>query len=91
MPVALWALTHLTWAPKTRLAYALRFSLWPLILFSTQLGGPIARHMAGHASRYLMGLEQSFAHYVARSVWGAIFVFGICYLWLLMTRGRGSR
>lgn len=46
-PVAIWALSRRFWKPKTRLSWALRFALWPTIIFSSQLGGPFVRMLFG--------------------------------------------
>jgi len=42
LPVLLWWILRRYWKPKTRRSYALKFALWPAIIFSSQLAGPLA-------------------------------------------------
>jgi len=42
LPVLIWWALRRYWKPKTRRSYALKFSLWPAIIFSSQLAGPLA-------------------------------------------------
>jgi hypothetical protein len=79
IPIGIWFIAMRPWKPKIRTSYAARFSLWPSLLFSTQLGGPIARQMAGHESRYLTGFGQTLGAVLLLSVVAAPFAFGIGY------------
>lgn len=45
IPVVLWIVLLRPWKPKTRLMYALRFSLWPMIFWSLNLGPAISREL----------------------------------------------
>lgn len=55
LPLALWATVLRPWRPKSRSSYALRFSLWPLVILFSQLAGPFAREAFGVHSDYRMG------------------------------------
>lgn len=54
LPVLIWWVLRRHWKPKTRRSYALKFAFWPLIIFSSQLAGPLAREIFGISSRYSM-------------------------------------
>ena len=45
IPVVLWIVLLRPWKPRTRLMYALRFSLWPMIFWSLNLGPAISREL----------------------------------------------
>lgn len=53
-PVVIWWVLRRYWKPKTRGSFALKFAFWPLIIFSSQLAGPLAREIFGISSRYSM-------------------------------------
>lgn len=80
IPAATWLLLHKTWRPSTRVAYAFRFSLWPLIVASSQLGGPLARSLSGIKSRFLMDLPQTLMAVGIVSIILALPFFGVGYL-----------
>jgi hypothetical protein len=80
VPVGLLAMLHLTWTPKTRVAYSLRFAGWPCLFFSTQLGGPLAQALAGHSSRYMMDVGQTLKGLSVLSLVGAPIAFGLGWL-----------
>jgi hypothetical protein len=54
LPILIWWSLRRYWTPKTRRSYALKFAFWPLIIFSSQLAGPMARAIFGVPSRYSM-------------------------------------
>jgi hypothetical protein len=45
LPFVFWSLLLKNFKPKTRLKYALKFSLWPIIVSTFMLGGPISREL----------------------------------------------
>lgn len=57
LPLAFWLTVLRPWRPKSRSNYALRFSLWPLVVLCSQLAGPFAREAFGVHSDYRMGIE----------------------------------
>jgi len=59
LPILIWLLLRRFWTPKTRRGYALKFAFWPLIIFSSQLGGPMARAIFGIPSRYSMDMTSA--------------------------------
>ena len=79
IPIAVWYVAMRPWSPKTRIAYAARFALWPLVLVSTMLGGPLVRLIAGIESRYLPGFAPAAGAVVLISAVAAPFAFGIGY------------
>ncbi len=68
IPLLLRSLVMHKWKPRTRLIYALKFSLWPVIIFTYFLGGPISREIFGIESRYLMDLNQTFKGVIGLSM-----------------------
>jgi hypothetical protein len=59
IPLALWVVLHRCWKPKKKYTYAIRFSLWPVILLSSQLAGPLSRAFIGIPSVYSMNIERT--------------------------------
>ena len=53
IPIALYVAIFRLSPPANAKAYAIRHGCWPLVFFSNFLGGPIARAVSGHTSRYL--------------------------------------
>ncbi len=47
IPLAIWFFGMRKWHTNSRQSFALKISLWPLVIFSSQLGGPIARMIVG--------------------------------------------
>lgn len=80
IPLALWLLLRRLWSPTTRRGYAFKFSLWPMIFFSSQLGGPVAREFVGLHSAYSMSLGEALKGVIGLSVLLAPVFFGIGYL-----------
>jgi hypothetical protein len=59
IPILLCLLVMIPWKPKTRGLFALKFSLWPTILLSFNLGGPISRALIGHKISYMLDVNQT--------------------------------
>lgn len=59
VPITLWFLILRPWKPTTRLQYSARFALWPMVILSFNLGGPISRALFGIQSSYLMSMGES--------------------------------
>lgn len=57
LPLAFWLTILRPWRPTSRSNYALRFSLWPLVILCSQLASPFAREAFGVRSDYRMGVE----------------------------------
>ena len=53
VPIALYVVIFRLSPPANAKAYAIRFGCWPLVFLSNFLGGPMARAVTGHTSRYL--------------------------------------
>lgn len=88
IPCIVWFLRS-WWRPSPR-NYAWRFSLWPLILSSSQLGGPLARWMADIPSRNGGGVADKFLGVFGVSVLLAPFAFGVGYLVSKMVWPEGA-
>lgn len=57
LPVVLWLIILRSWKPTSRLQHSARFALWPMVILSFNLGGPVSRALFGIHSSYLMGLR----------------------------------
>ena len=53
VPMVLYLVIFRLSPPANAKAYAIRFGCWPLVFVSYVLGGPLARAVSGHTSRYL--------------------------------------
>ena len=56
IPLVLYFVVFHLSPPTTARAYAFRFGLWPLVVVSYTLGGPLARSFSGIQYRYAMDL-----------------------------------
>ena len=79
LPVLIWWLLRSYWTPKTRRGYALKFAFWPLIIFSSQLAGPMARAIFGIPSRYSMDMSSALQGVAGLVFLTAPFFWGIGY------------
>lgn len=79
VPIVFWLLIKLLWKPKTRISYAFKFSIWPAIILSSQLGGPIARELTGFNSRHLMDITSTLMGISLISLLTAPIFFAIGY------------
>lgn len=79
IPGGIWALSRLLISGATRTARAGRLSLWPTILASAFLGGPLVREAIGHPSRYGMGLGDAVIGIVGVTIFFAppMFLLGL--------------
>lgn len=77
IPLLLWFLGHKMWSPKSKIQYALRATLWPPIIFSYQLGGPMARMLLGIESAYARSLLDTFVGVVMMSILPMALAFSI--------------
>ncbi len=76
-PVAIWLLVMRPWRPENRVQYAARFAMWAVVGVSTAFGGPVARALMGHKSRYLMSVGQTLKGSILLVALGGAILFGI--------------
>lgn len=77
LPVVLWFLILKSWRPTSRPQYSARFALWPVIILSFSLGGPISRALFGIHSSYQMGLGETLRGLLVLAVVAAPVFFAI--------------
>lgn len=77
IPVVLWIVLLRPWKPKTRTMYALRFSLWPMIFWSSNLGPAISRELFEIHGSYVMGLDDTLKGFFVLSLVSAPAFIGI--------------
>jgi hypothetical protein len=53
VPIVLYVVIFRLSPPDNAKSYAIRFGCWPFVFLSNFLGGPLARAVSGHTSRYL--------------------------------------
>lgn len=84
IPVILWLVLLRPWKPKTRLMYAIRFSLWPIVVLSFNIAGPVSRKLYGINSSYLMSLGETLKGLVV-----LFFICGPVFFGIGWWRGKG--
>lgn len=77
IPVVLWIVILRPWKPKTRLTYSIRFSLWPMIFWSNNLGRAISRDIFDIHGAHVLGLGDALKGVVLLSLVSAPVFFGI--------------
>lgn len=77
IPLLLWLIILRSWKPQTRLMYSLRFSLWPMIFLSFNLGPAISREIFDIHSTYSHSLEDTLKGFIVLSLVSAPVFFGI--------------
>ena len=81
LPFVFWSLFMKNFKPKTRLKYALKFTLWPIILSTFMLGGPISRELIFRIdSNHNMSLLETTAGIIGLSIITGSIFFVIGYL-----------
>ncbi|NTW54253.1 MAG: hypothetical protein HGB15_05765 [Chlorobaculum sp.] len=79
IPVILSLVVMRNFKPRTRLLYALKFSFWPIVILTFNLGGPLSREIFGIESRYLMDLSRTIKGLVVLFIITAPIFFAIGY------------
>lgn len=81
LPLAIWFFGMRKWRTNSRRSFALKFSLWPLVIFSFQLGGPIARMIVGlPTSHHRLDLFGTLQGLIGIAIVTIPVMFGIGYL-----------
>lgn len=79
--IGIWQTSRIFWKPKSRVSWALRFSLWALIFFSFQLGGPFVRMLLGMPPRVGQpGFPSALASVLMLGFVGGVVLFPFGYL-----------
>src|SRR5512147_2426014 len=81
IPAFLWAVVLRPWRPRSRLACACRFALWPLVVLSFNLGVPLALQLLGLHATYGKSLGESLVFVFKASLVGGVFFFAIGWRW----------
>lgn len=76
IPIALWVVLLRPWKPKSRLMYALRFSLWPMIFWSNNLGPAISRELFEIHGAHVLSLADTLKGVFVLSLVSAPVFFG---------------
>jgi hypothetical protein len=80
IPILIWLLVFRTWVPQSRLQYAFRFSLWPAVVLSSQMAGPIARFLFGIDQSLLRGGVDTFVGVIVLSTTLGVICFVIGWM-----------
>jgi hypothetical protein len=80
IPILLWFLILRPWKPKARWPYAIRFALWPVVVFCFLLGGPVAREIFGVRATYQMTLTQTLTGLLGIWLLTGLLFFGIGWI-----------
>lgn len=77
IPYGVWFVLVRPWKPRTRRSFAYRAALWPLVILSSGLAGPLARALTGNSSSFQQGIFESTVGLLGLSVLAAPIAFAV--------------
>ena len=84
IPFVIWFFGMQKWTPKTRGSYAFKMSLWPGILLTFKLGGPISGAILGLQRRSQSDFSETLLGLVGIAIFLTPIIYGV--VWLLSAK-----